>query len=397
MRFCLLLLFCGSLPPLLAQDLSGVWSGYSTQEGVPGRFFYEITIRHAGKGLEGSAVSKTADGKHTARFTLAGSVEGEKVNLQEIAQVEPLQPQWCLKFATLNLSWKSDSLFLDGVWLAQGCRPGRIFLSKTAPAPSYNPAPTHLGQWTGHLSQSDRPYGFFYQVTLDANGAGQSYIVSEGSGGSARHHLKWQMDAGGEQISIQEDSVWERTDARWKWCIKSATLRLRKETNRWVLEGDWQGHIEGRLDKGGACAPGMVFLEKPMLSSPVVQAFTRQTDTYAGEQGRKVIVGNVIEVAHPEIRIRIWDNGVVDGDVATLFLNGKRILNRHKVAKYKYSLPIKLEAENNVLVLHAESLGSLPPNTVAVSVYDGVKEQIVVVCSNLEESGAILIRTFRME
>jgi hypothetical protein len=49
------------------------------------------------------------------------------------------------------------------------------------------------------------------------------------------------------------------------------------------------------------------------------------------------------------------------------------------------------------LVLHAESLGSVPPNTIAVSVFDGVKEQTIVLCSNLKESGAVLIRTFQVK
>ncbi len=397
MRSGLFSLMFAAAFPLAAQDLSGIWTGYSTQEGVAGRFFYEITLQQESDAMRGSALSRTADGKHTARFAIAGALERTRLTLQEVAQTEPAQPRWCLKFAQLDLSWKNDTLYLEGNWTAHNCKPGRIFLAKPTTSRRSAELPAHLGQWTGHLSQSDRAYGFYYQLSLDPGGTGQSYIVSESSGGSARHRLTWAMDNAGNNIRIQEVEVAERSDPKWKWCIKSTELSLRKEDLRWVLEGNWEGFIEGRSDMGGACAPGAVFLEKPMLPKSVVQESTQQSEAYATEQGRRVVVGNVIQVARPDIRIRVWDNGVVDGDVATIFLNGKRILHRHKVAKHKYSLPVKLEADNNVLVLHAESLGSVPPNTVAVSVFDGVKEQVVVLCSNLEESGAILIRTFRLE
>ncbi|MBX2926345.1 MAG: hypothetical protein KF852_00800 [Saprospiraceae bacterium] len=376
---------------LSGQNLSGVWKGQLTQEGVADAFTYEVNLTQDGEALSGLAIARTADGKHTARFTLAGKINGTKATLQEIGQTEPAQPRWCLKFAQLNWTRPDGMWQLEGAWTADGCKPGRMLLQKPAQAD----APGFTGIWTGHLSQSDRAYGFFYQVYIEPGGTGYSTIVSEGSGGSARHDLSWRIEPGTDMIRIQEGRVAEKTDPLWKWCIKSAALTFRREDLRMVAEGDWQGFIEG--DQGGACAPGRVFLEKPILPPVVAQQSEQQSAEYATEQGRKVSVGNVIQVARPDIRIRVWDNGVVDGDIATLFLNGKRILNRHRVGKSKFSIPVKLEGDNNVLVLHAESLGSVPPNTVAVSVYDGLKEQVIVLCSNLEESGAVLIRTFRVD
>ena len=49
----------------------------------------------------------------------------------------------------------------------------------------------------------------------------------------------------------------------------------------------------------------------------------------------------------------------------------------------------------NLLILHAENLGDLPPNTIAVSLDDGSSEQLIIMNANLEESGAILIQAFR--
>ena len=46
----------------------------------------------------------------------------------------------------------------------------------------------------------------------------------------------------------------------------------------------------------------------------------------AVESKRTIKVERVLEVQSSSIKIKVWDNGTVDGDVATLFLNGERIL-----------------------------------------------------------------------
>ena len=103
------------------------------------------------------------------------------------------------------------------------------------------------------------------------------------------------------------------------------------------------------------------------------------------------------EVRSRDLYLRVWDNGTVDGDVVTLFLNGRRILHNFRVSKRKRVIPVTLEAANNFLILHAEDLGDIIPNTVAVSIDDGFKEQIIILSSNLAESGAVLIREVKVE
>ena len=75
-------------------------------------------------------------------------------------------------------------------------------------------------------------------------------------------------------------------------------------------------------------------------------------------------------------------------------MNGRRVINQYRVNKRKWSIPVEILDGENILILHAEDLGDIPPNTVAVSIDDGVEEQIIVVSSNLEESGAILVQPF---
>lgn len=392
-RAALIVLLLGFQIGAVAQTWNGTWSGYSEQEGIKGRFYYEIQLSEQAGKISGTATSSSPDGQQSAGFKIAAVWQNGQLLLQEFEQTSPAPPRWCLKMARLQLQTRPDSLILEGAWTADRCRPGKMRIAIRNDAKEVS---TITGQWTGHLSQSDRSYGFFYQIQLLADGTGTSYIVSEGSGGSARHSLKWQQDSSGA-ILLSELEVLEKTDPQWKWCIKNARMLIRRETLRQVLEGDWSGMLEGQHTAKGACAPGAVFLEQPILPDTLASVSQIQATQYISEQGRQVEVNHVIEVARSDIRIQVWDNGVADGDVATLFLNGKKILGRYRVNKSKYSIPVKLLTDNNILVLHAESLGSVPPNTIAVSVFDGQKEQTIVLCSNLKESGAVLIRTFQVK
>ena len=168
---------------------------------------------------------------------------------------------------------------------------------------------------------------------------------------------------------------------------------LEKYADKYVLEGYWQGYIEGYTMETGACASGKLYLEKPILSP---EKLAKKTDltVYEVRQERAVRVGRIIEVKSPDIKIKVWDNGIVDGDVLSLFLNGKKLFDQLRVTKNKRGINVKLQEDTNLLILHADDLGDIQPNTVAVSIDDGVREQILIMSSNLRQSGAVMIRQF---
>lgn len=384
-----------------AQNLSGEWAGTLTQNGKSGAFTYQINIVQDGDAIFGTAFSNTPDGKNTAQFNLTGAWDDSKLILQEIVQTAPEKPRWCLKYAILNLSVADNALKLEGDWKADGCAPGKISLTKRSGLEELIADETEIfsmaGRWTGILSQTDRNHGFYYEIQLSADGRGVSQIVAEDNGGSAHHRLEWSFSPADSSILIEESALTEKTDPRWKWCIKTSRLRLRRESARYVLEGAWEGYIEGNTPPAGRCAPGAIVLEKPILTRSIVKTIEQPFQAYEVSTQRQAKIMSTVEVKSATIKLKIWDNGTVDGDIATVFLNGEQLVNRHRVSKYKYSIPVTLKEDNNFLILHAEDLGDIPPNTVAVSVDDGVREQIIVLSSNLKESGAILIRQFKIE
>jgi hypothetical protein len=70
------------------------------------------------------------------------------------------------------------------------------------------------------------------------------------------------------------------------------------------------------------------------------------------------------------VRIALYDNGEIDGDSISLYLNNELLLQHYKLtAEAKVLLvPIDKSLPVNRLVLFAENLGRLPPNTALMEV-----------------------------
>ena len=80
---------------------------------------------------------------------------------------------------------------------------------------------------------------------------------------------------------------------------------------------------------------------------------------------REKIIATDIPIAGDSIELRFYDNAEIDGDSISLFLNNKLIFQhiRLTAAAYTIKLPVNELNETNELVMVAENLGSIPPNT----------------------------------
>ncbi|HOY18772.1 MAG TPA: hypothetical protein PLC89_15830 [Haliscomenobacter sp.] len=384
---------------LQAQNLSGFWVGTVMQNGRPNVFSYQLDLQQEGTTLTGKAVSITQDGSATAEFSIAGTWEGGgQLILQELVQVTPKGGGWCLKYASLRLGTTGDGVWvLQGGWLADNCSPGTMRLVKESDANQLDVGEDVFvpeGIWTGHLSQTDRAYEFYYELNLQPEGKGFSKIMSEENGGSARHLLTWKLNENRDSLIVEEQGVLEKTDPNWRWCIKKLAFGLDEDFNRFGYTGTWAGRIDAtETQKAGACAPGKVYVEKPILNKDVkANIRSLQTQTSLGTQGRKLKLQRSIQVSSPELTISVWDNGTEDGDVITMFFNGHQLAKQHRISKNKSNYRVKLSSNENFLILQADDLGSIKPNTVAVSINDGQREQILVMSADFEENGAVLIR-----
>src|SRR5207237_10305198 len=91
----------------------------------------------------------------------------------------------------------------------------------------------------------------------------------------------------------------------------------------------------------------------------------------------------------------LYDNGIVDGDTVSVYLNGENIIARQKLKESATKKTIYITADmpdSLQLVLFAENLGSIPPNTGLLTVRDGNDVYQVRFSADLQTNASIILR-----
>lgn len=93
---------------------------------------------------------------------------------------------------------------------------------------------------------------------------------------------------------------------------------------------------------------------------------------------RKKLLVTEIPVSGDSIKLGFYDHAEIDGDSITLFLNGKMI-HQHillKAQPFEFTLAVSELSESNEMIMVAENLGSIPPNTSLMIVWiNGVRHE----------------------
>ncbi len=99
-----------------------------------------------------------------------------------------------------------------------------------------------------------------------------------------------------------------------------------------------------------------------------------------------------ISVDHDSISVTLYDNGDIDGDSITLIYNDKILTTHQRLTDKPLTFIIRIEKGNNSrneLVMYAENLGSIPPNTALMIIMDGNKRYELNVNSTKKSNGAV--------
>jgi hypothetical protein len=113
-------------------------------------------------------------------------------------------------------------------------------------------------------------------------------------------------------------------------------------------------------------APPIVEKKKPV---PVASTTAQQKFTT-----REKKLATVIPITGDSIELRFYDNAVVDGDSIAVFLNDKMVFEHVRLNNKAYTLTLSVNdlPEDNEMVMVAENLGTIPPNTsLMVCIVDG--------------------------
>ncbi len=129
--------------------------------------------------------------------------------------------------------------------------------------------------------------------------------------------------------------------------------------------------------------PETVKTPDPLLKKSAVDADKRTVETIQS-----------VYYKSDSLVLTLYDNGEVDGDTVSVLMNGKVImplvgLSTNAVRKTIFTKDLE---EDIQLVMYAESLGSLPPNTGLLIVYDGTDRYEIRFSGDMKKSSAILFK-----
>jgi len=129
----------------------------------------------------------------------------------------------------------------------------------------------------------------------------------------------------------------------------------------------------------------------------VVNTPERKVVNYVTEKEyaeRENIVVSEIEVDSDSLKISLYDNGEIDGDMISLFYNKQLILSNQKLTHKSIRMNIRVDSTitYNELSMFAENLGLIPPNTALLVIEDGKNKHELRLSSNLEKNATIRIR-----
>ena len=244
---------------------------------------------------------------------------------------------------TLIKTFSILSLFISGLTIAQSVQ----------------------GQWSGKLTQAGAKFNFHLDITQkEGELTGISTIVDM-HGDSAR--IKFEGVKTRNKINIKESRpIFSSKSNGRHWCMKEMSLKFIKNSEGQFLEGEWTG----------PCSPGTINLVK-----------NKPEPRPLGNLPKKEIKLN-----NNKLVLSISDDRTVDGDIITILLNGKVVLDNYPVVKEPKTVKIKLEKDTEYeLIFIAVNEGETPPNTALVVVKTGGTTKKFHMKADLETNDVIYL------
>jgi len=113
---------------------------------------------------------------------------------------------------------------------------------------------------------------------------------------------------------------------------------------------------------------------------------------------RKIQKISEIFFSSDSLQLSFYDNGTIDGDTISMMLNGRIIAEKIKLTTnaFRITIPARIgQNDSLLLVMHAESLGLIPPNTGLLIIQDGATRHEIRFEGDLQRSSAIVLRRKR--
>ena len=109
---------------------------------------------------------------------------------------------------------------------------------------------------------------------------------------------------------------------------------------------------------------------------------------------RKTILKTEIEIESDSVRISFYDNGEIDGDSISVFVNKTPVLTHQALSERALNMYLAMSqvSSNTEVSMFAENLGKFPPNTALMVISDGAKRHEVFLSSSLTQNSSVVLK-----
>jgi len=118
-------------------------------------------------------------------------------------------------------------------------------------------------------------------------------------------------------------------------------------------------------DQGSNTRDSSLKISQPLIAAQVPNVLKTRTNE----------ILKTLTVSHSSIEIRIYDDGAIDNDTVSVYYDNKLIISKVRLTDQAITMRIAVEPSDHPhqLIMVAENLGEIPPNTSLLVVRDGEK------------------------
>ncbi|MXV17166.1 hypothetical protein [Hufsiella ginkgonis] len=177
-------------------------------------------------------------------------------------------------------------------------------------------------------------------------------------------------------------------------CTKFCDMTYSANDTMQYLAGSWD-------NTSGSCPEGKVFLKKartgakaPDIPPPVLAKINEDRSTGISFLQTTLSRPVIIDVSSTQLKLTIRDYLKEDNDTISVYVNREPVIVSRKITKKGYSQNVRLDKLSglNEIIMYAENLGTIPPNTCILVIDDGKRKQAVNIESTKQTSAAIYLR-----
>ncbi len=355
-RFLLLFLFLIPVGRFAAsaQDITGIWRGYFVTEGFD-QYKFELQIKQSGSSVSGVSYSYL-NTVFYGKATLTGSYNknGQNALIREIKTVELKMSGGsaaCIMKCIFKYERSGKEEFLEGTFTSkyekngiinkqgENCGGGKVFLRK--------------------VTTSD----FYVEPFLRGKIKTKPVIINE--------------PPTKKTVVVNKPPV--KQPVTQKPVVKNNPPVKQPVNQKPVVKNN------PPVTKSNDTLTKLTTPPITKTNPPVV---TPKPDVLKNRTNELV---KTLTVNSPDVTVKLYDNGEIDGDTISVYLDNKLVLSSKMLTASPLIVKLKMDKDNtdHELVMVAENLGRIPPNTSLMIVEAGEKRFDVRITSTEQKNAVV--------